>query len=409
MIRRGPRIYLIGLCCLGLGYGLGVGEMILAVVSLVAAICLLPGMIAAEPRRSPAEQPSEVAALSESSASGQISLSDLEPAAVLLSGAGIITAMNAAAVDLLGQGTGETVRLVLREPSSLDAVQLSLAEGREMVREVEGIGRGNTVYRLRVAPVERGGYLLTLADISPARAAERMRVDFVANASHELRTPLATLAGFIETLQGPAADDPEASKRFLGVMADEAARMTRLIDDLLSLSRIELDKSLRPRTAVDLAETVDEFSKTVDLKMKEARRPLLVEIQPGLPPVLADRDQLLQVLNNLVFNSMKYGRPETAIKLAVKTVGSAASISVQDEGDGIEAEHLPRLTERFYRVDAGRSRKMGGTGLGLAIVKHIVERHRGRLEIRSVPGVGTRIAFSVPLADIPASNGESQN
>jgi two-component system phosphate regulon sensor histidine kinase PhoR len=298
---------------------------------------------------------------------------------------------------------------VLREPSSLDAVQLSLAEGREMVREVEGIGRGNTVYRLRVAPVERGGYLLTLADISPARAAERMRVDFVANASHELRTPLATLAGFIETLQGPAADDPEASKRFLGVMADEAARMTRLIDDLLSLSRIELDKSLRPRTAVDLAETVDEFSKTVDLKMKEARRPLLVEIQPGLPPVLADRDQLLQVLNNLVFNSMKYGRPETAIKLAVKTVGSAASISVQDEGDGIEAEHLPRLTERFYRVDAGRSRKMGGTGLGLAIVKHIVERHRGRLEIRSVPGVGTRIAFSVPLADIPASNGESQN
>ena len=409
MIRRGPRIYLIGLCCLGLGYGLGVGEMILAVVSLVAAICLLPGMIAAEPRRSPAEQPSEVAALSESSASGQISLSDLEPAAVLLSGAGIITAMNAAAVDLLGQGTGETVRLVLREPSSLDAVQLSLAEGREMVREVEGIGRGNTVYRLRVAPVERGGYLLTLADISPARAAERMRVDFVANASHELRTPLATLAGFIETLQGPAADDPEASKRFLGVMADEAARMTRLIDDLLSLSRIELDKSLRPRTAVDLAETVDEFSKTVDLKMKEARRPLLVEIQPGLPPVLADRDQLLQVLNNLVFNSMKYGRPETAIKLAVKTVGSAAFISVQDEGDGIEAEHLPRLTERFYRVDAGRSRKMGGTGLGLAIVKHIVERHRGRLEIRSVPGVGTRIAFSVPLADIPASNGESQN
>ena len=230
-----------------------------------------------------------------------------------------------------------------------------------------------------------------------------MRVDFVANASHELRTPLATLSGFIETLQGPAAEDEPARRRFLDIMAREAGRMSRLIDDLLSLSRIELDKHVRPVSVLDLEGIIADVGKTLAMRLDADERQLLIEEQLPLPQVIADRDQILQVLHNLISNALKYGRSGTPITVSAVSdhhPGGPAVVrlSVSDMSEGISAEHLPRLTERFYRVDSLRSRKMGGTGLGLAIVKHIVERHRGRLEIESRPGEGTTVSFTLPQA-----------
>jgi two-component system phosphate regulon sensor histidine kinase PhoR len=233
-----------------------------------------------------------------------------------------------------------------------------------------------------------------------------MRVDFVANASHELRTPLATLSGFIETLQGPAAEDEPARRRFLDIMAREAARMSRLIDDLLSLSRIELDKHVRPVMRLDLGAVIADVGKTLAMRLESDQRQLIIDEPAPLPPVIGDRDQLLQVLHNLVSNALKYGRSGTPI--TVRAVAEPAPpggqpmvrLTVCDQGEGIAAEHLPRLTERFYRVDSVRSRTMGGTGLGLAIVKHIVERHRGVLEITSVLGEGSRISFTLPQASV---------
>jgi two-component system phosphate regulon sensor histidine kinase PhoR len=253
-----------------------------------------------------------------------------------------------------------------------------------------------------------GGVLVLFDDITQARMTERMRVDFVANASHELRTPLATLSGFIETLQGPAAEDAPARRRFLDIMHHEAERMSRLIEDLLSLSRIEIDKHVRPSALVQLAGIVTEVGKTLAMRLDADQRRLVVEESPDLPLVIADRDQLLQVLHNLVSNALKYGRTGTAVTVqvvpepAIGNQPATVRISVTDVGEGISAEHLPRLTERFYRVDSQRSRKMGGTGLGLAIVKHIVERHRGRLEIESRPGEGTRVSVLLPQAPGPA-------
>jgi two-component system, OmpR family, phosphate regulon sensor histidine kinase PhoR len=231
-----------------------------------------------------------------------------------------------------------------------------------------------------------------------------MRVDFVANASHELRTPLATLSGFIETLKGPAAEDEPARARFLDIMEREAARMSRLIDDLLSLSRIELDKHVRPVMQLQLEGIIAEVGKTLAMRLEADDRHLIIDERLPLPPVIGDRDQILQVLHNLVSNALKYGHTGTPITVRAAAEPESAGtpavvrISVTDEGEGILPEHLPRLTERFYRVDSVRSRKMGGTGLGLAIVKHIVERHRGRMEISSQPGIGSCVSVTLPQA-----------
>jgi two-component system phosphate regulon sensor histidine kinase PhoR len=241
--------------------------------------------------------------------------------------------------------------------------------------------------------------VVRIVDRTPLRAAEKMRVDFVANASHELRTPLATLIGFIETLEGPAAEDADARHRFLGIMRGEAQRMIRLVDDLMSLSRIEADKHRQPVASVRMVPLVEEVKDALGHRLMKGDRRLLIEAEPDLPSVAGDRDQLLQLLHNLIGNAVKYGRPGTPIVVRMQRDGqSMIRIAVEDQGDGIAPEHLPRLTERFYRVDAGRSRSIGGTGLGLAIVKHIVERHRGQLLIASDPGVGTRVTALLPVA-----------
>ena len=334
--------------------------------------------------------------------------------ALLVDGDFCIIAANVLARELFGERiVTEDLRLVLRHPVILDAVQAVLGEAGPVEREVTGLGNANGAYRARVVDVGPGRSqpagrrtLLTFDDITQTRLTERMRVDFVANASHELRTPLATLTGFIETLQGPAADDEPARLRFLDIMGREAARMSRLIDDLLSLSRIELDKYVRPQTALDLPPLITDVGKTLAMRLEHDRRVLQVDTGEShltLPQVTADRDQILQVLHNLISNALKYGRPGSPILVRVErlpAIGSRADpmlkVSVIDIGDGILPEHLPRLTERFYRVDTKRSRSIGGTGLGLAIVKHIIERHRGQLEIASRPGEGTRVSFTLP-------------
>jgi two-component system phosphate regulon sensor histidine kinase PhoR len=242
--------------------------------------------------------------------------------------------------------------------------------------------------------------VLTLHDITELKRAEQLRADFIANASHELRTPLATLLGFIETLRGPARDDAEARERFLAIMQDQASRMARLVEDLLSLSRIELNEHVMPRERVALGPLLRRVAEALELRAGERRMRVLTALPPDLPEVIGDRDEIAQVFQNLVDNAIKYGRPGTDISVSGATVtphnfagkpGSTefVSVEVRDRGEGISREHLPRLTERFYRVDSARSREMGGTGLGLAIVKHILNHHRGFLEIDSTPGVGS--------------------
>jgi two-component system phosphate regulon sensor histidine kinase PhoR len=229
-----------------------------------------------------------------------------------------------------------------------------------------------------------------------------MRADFVANVSHELRTPLAALTGFIETLQGPARDDPAARQRFLAIMQAQAWRMARLIDDLLSLSRIELRAHQRPETPLDLVPIVRQV--TDGLQMLARDRGVAVEVAAPADSliVLGERDELIRLFENLVENALKYGASGKRVDISLSQVAAAdgkseARVSVRDYGPGIAAEHLPRLTERFYRVDVGESRAQGGTGLGLALVKHILNRHQGRLTIDSKPGEGATFSAQLPL------------
>jgi two-component system phosphate regulon sensor histidine kinase PhoR len=247
--------------------------------------------------------------------------------------------------------------------------------------------------------------LLVLSDRTRERAVERMRADFVTNASHELRTPLASLIGFIDTLRGPAADDPPAQRRFLGIMAEQAGRMNRLIDDLLSLSRVELTEHLPPADRVDVADLAERIAAGFEPRLAARQARLELAIEAGLPEITADGDQLAQVVTNLVDNAVKYGREGGTIRLslaAAKPDGRwparpGVVLVVADDGPGIARAQVPRLTERFYRVDKGRSRSEGSTGLGLAIVKHIVSRHRGRLAIESDEGSGATFSVWLPL------------
>jgi two-component system phosphate regulon sensor histidine kinase PhoR len=257
--------------------------------------------------------------------------------------------------------------------------------------------------------------VLSLHDITELKRAEQMRADFIANASHELRTPLATLIGFIETLHGPARDDAEARERFLAIMHGQASRMARLVEDLMSLSRIELNEHVMPRDRVALSPLLRQIAETLELRAGERDICIRLAVPPDLPDVLGDRDELAQVFQNLIDNAIKYGRSGSEITLRAETAsrpnwGSSSSenamvcVAVCDQGEGIPHEHLPRLTERFYRVDTARSREMGGTGLGLAIVKHILNHHRGFLEVESTPGVGS--VFTVFLRAHSAQSAE---
>ncbi|WP_294265728.1 ATP-binding protein [uncultured Sphingomonas sp.] len=304
---------------------------------------------------------------------------------------------NAAARALLGQHIlGEDVRLAIRHPAAAERLIAPLPEDDAPI-DLVGVGTREQRWEMHVRAAGPSLRVVHLIDRTGSYAADKIRIDFVANASHELRTPLASILGFIETLREGAGDDPDTRDRFLKIMFGEATRMRRLVDDLMSLSRIEAEKYREPDQIVRLGELVEEVRAEVT-SIADARGADLVTAVHDAPPVKGDRAQLSQVLHNLVGNAMKYGRPGTPVTVELRHDGGAMlQLAVRDEGDGIAAEHLPRLTERFYRVDSGRSRQAGGTGLGLSIVKHIVERHRGRLDIASVPGTGTTVTILLPV------------
>jgi two-component system, OmpR family, phosphate regulon sensor histidine kinase PhoR len=308
-----------------------------------------------------------------------------------------IAFQNDAAIQAFGAGEANAhITTRLRSPAILDCVRETIAKGNVNTVEYSERQPSTRVYAVRVAPVpaESGPpayFIVSFRDISESRVIERMRSDFVANASHELRTPLASLQGFIETLQGPAKNDAKAGERFLAIMLEQVQRMNRLVDDLLSLSRIELKAHIAPSDKVELGPLLGH--------VRDALQPqataLGVELDLRLPDspvtVAGDRDELIQVFENLVQNACKYGQEGKRVEVELTGARNdlGPEVSIRDYGPGIEEEHIPRLTERFYRVNVEASRSKKGTGLGLAIVKHILTRHRARLIVKSEIGKGS--------------------
>ncbi len=327
---------------------------------------------------------------------------------------------NAAARALFGaaDGRGGDIAALLRHPVLAGAVDAALADGRAQAVDLTLPGPMARELVARVVPMDPpladgGRIVVLLTDRSRERAVERMRADFVANASHELRTPLASLIGFIETLRGPAEDDPAARARFLGIMAEQSERMRRLIDDLLGLSRIELTEHQPPTGEAVPAQIVRAEAAAMEPIAAARRATLVLELDEAARAAPADAEQVAQVVRNLLENALRYGREggTVTVRVARAVPGEdrrlparpGVVLAVADDGPGIAREHIPRLTERFYRVDRGRARSAGGTGLGLAIVKHIVNRHRGALLIDSEEGRGS--SFRVWL---PAPEGHGQ-
>ena len=347
-------------------------------------------------------------------------LAGLPDPVVALDRRGDVVALNARATAVApALRPGEPVSLGLRVPEVLEAIRRARASGTAQRVEFSERVPLDRWYEVIVTPISSPGVaanpglvLLAFHDLTPLRRVEEMRADFVANASHELRTPLAALSGFIDTLRGSAREDPAARERFLPIMQAQADRMARLIDDLLSLSRIELNAHLRPDKQVDVGAIVRQVAdslqtlardRNVEVKTIGSSAPLLV---PG------DRDELIRVFENLVENALKYAASGKRVDIAL-SVGEGpdgkreARIAVRDRGPGIAPEHLPRLTERFYRVDVSESRAQGGTGLGLALVKHILNRHGGRLTIESAPGQGATFTVHLPIAGAAPTGGNS--
>ena len=314
-----------------------------------------------------------------------------------------IVAANAAGRTLLGaRQLGRHHAIALRQPELLSIIASALKDGQggETAYEITTVG-GSARYQVLVTPVRNGkqrGVTCAFQDRIAQSRADQLRRDFIANASHELRTPLTTLNGIIETLRGPARDDPAARERFLTIMQVEVHRMTRLVRDFLTLSRAEAGESRRPDGTVDVVELVKSTLETLRPMADKAEVALELNLPASITPIPGDVDQLAQVLQNLIENAIKYGKAGKRVIIAIEASGSGLHIDVIDHGEGVAPEHLPRLTERFYRADRSRSRAEGGTGLGLAIVKHIVGRHRGRLAITSTLGKGTKVSVILPRA-----------
>jgi len=319
----------------------------------------------------------------------------LDEPALIVDGS-IVRLANRPALEVLGGGIeGRDLRLAIRHPQALDRI---LARANADI-DVTGLVDPGRSWRILIRDLGNGTILVRMIDRSDAVSAEKMRVDFVANASHELRTPLSTVLGYAETLA--EEDDLTADDRsnFGRIIRDEAKRMLRIIEDLMSLSRIEADRFLAPSERVEVKDVIQTALANAG-GLRNGQCEFALDLAPDLPSIRGDRTQLVQVLDNLISNALRYGcdRPGSKIDLSARRAGNWVQLTVADHGPGIAREHLPRVTERFYRADAARSRETGGTGLGLAIVKHIVERHRGALEIKSSIGVGTSVTVRVPAA-----------
>ena len=349
---------------------------------------------------------------SQVTAAMQIMADALPDPAIVLNAAGQVLFFNAPARGLFASlRQGSHVSSVIRTPEFLDAVSDAPKRGHAVTvtyAERVPVGRrmAATVAPLMQTAEPDGNILVLLRDLTETERVNQMRADFIANASHELRTPLASLRGFIETLQGSAKDDPATHERFLAIMADQASRMTRLIDALLSLSRVEMNAHVPPTDKVDLNDVLGHVGDTLEKLARDTELTLEVGRFPGPAIVRGDRDELVQVFQNLVHNALKYGREGGHVRIEAKRVpptdrqAGRYAIAVIDDGPGIPPEHLPRLTERFYRIEAAAAPK-AGTGLGLAIVKHILNRHRGELAISSEPGKGS--IFTVILSEADAA------
>jgi two-component system phosphate regulon sensor histidine kinase PhoR len=357
------------------------------------------------------------------SAAAEAVLGDLPDAVLRIDRNRTVLDANPAAAVLIGLApVGQDLTGLLRAPGFTASVERALAGGGIHESAFTLHGQNERSVRAIVRRLADGGpgepaALVVLHDDTARRRLEQMRADFVANVSHELKTPLSSLIGFIETLRGPAAGDAEARQRFLEIMQEQAARMRRLVDDIMSLSRIELEEHQAPIGRVELLPILQNLMEALQVQAVTRRITFRLERRTQDDDVLAvtgERDQLIQVFQNLLDNAVKYGREGSAVVIAVARAGgerlpaprdprekrpaAAAEVAVIDQGEGIPAEHLSRLTERFYRVDRGRSRQLGGTGLGLAIVKHILNRHGGRLAIESKIGQGSRFTVFLPLS-----------
>jgi two-component system phosphate regulon sensor histidine kinase PhoR len=370
----------------------------------------------AEPPPAPRAEP-PVEALP--SAFGRALIDTLPAPLMIITGTGRVAFANPAAHEALPRlQPGLHFANLIRAPAFVEAVSATLADGQERRFEFTTHQGRERFFEARVGHLPAGvafgpeaQAIVQIEDRTETRRAERLRTDFIANASHELRTPLASIIGYIETLQNHARNDPKARETFLAIMAREAARMQRLVDDLMSLSRIELTEHLRPveqwslnRIAADSASALQPLA---------ARQEVALEIdlpdEGGL--VLGDRDQLAQVFGNLIDNAMKYGGAGSRVRVFAAAPSKAhpnrVGVTVSDTGPGIPREHVHRLTERFYRVNASASRSRGGTGLGLAIVKHILNRHEGKLEIVSTPGRGSAFTVWLPRRDREGAEAEA--
>ncbi|MEI7804106.1 MAG: ATP-binding protein [Hyphomicrobiales bacterium] len=329
--------------------------------------------------------------------------------AIALDRQGRVLALNAPASAIApALRRGEPALIALRVPELIDAIRRAASSGERQQVEIFERVPLDRWFEVSITPVVPAGgahadlLLMTFNDLTPLRRVEEMRADFIANASHELRTPLAALLGFIETLQGPAREDTAVREKFLVIMQAQASRMARLIDDLLSLSRIELNAHLRPDTPVELAPIVRQVADGLQMLARDRGVEIKVTVAANSLEVLGDRDELIRAFENLVENALKYGAGGKRVDIVLRhgeTLSGEleAQVEVRDYGPGIAPEHLPRLTERFYRVDVVDSRAQGGTGLGLALVKHVLNRHGGRLTIESTPGTGASFTVHLPL------------
>jgi two-component system phosphate regulon sensor histidine kinase PhoR len=326
----------------------------------------------------------------------------LDIAAIVVDVQRRIVAFNRHAADLFPAiTTGHPVAVASRNPELMQSIDRVFTDGQTDTTEITERMLQGRRFIVTASPLSGPMLLLQFRDTSEQSRLAQLRADFIANASHELRTPLASIKGFIETLQGPARDDVPARTRFLDIMATQSQRMNRILDDLLSLSRIEMRAHLKPEGEVDMSDVIAQVIRSLEPLAREADVTLSSKPTATVMRVRGDRDELEQVMQNLVHNAIKYGRKGGTVEIEVSERAASKgrrhtlAISVKDEGPGIAPEHLPRLTERFYRVDTARSREKGGTGLGLAIVKHILNRHRGELEISSEVGRGSQ--FTVVL------------
>jgi two-component system, OmpR family, phosphate regulon sensor histidine kinase PhoR len=326
-------------------------------------------------------------------------LSAIPDGALMVGASGKVLFGNKLAVDILQtEPVGLDATSLIRTPAFAEALAAAAQSANPINLDTEFHGRPARQVSIHISRVGLDGQLLVLLrDLTREQAVEKMRSDFVANASHEMRTPLTSILAGIETLQGPARNDPKAQDQFLGMMLGQVHRMKRLIDDLLTLSRIELNAHVRPSARVRLADIV----KQAKSNLASAASTALVSVELTKSSdfeVAGDADELLQVAQNLIENAIKYGSSGRRIETECVVNDENGVLIVKDFGPGIAEHHIPRLTERFYRVSAQESRSRGGTGLGLAIVKHIVLRHRGKLAIESALGSGSTFSVSIPLA-----------